>query len=120
MYSILRIAYLLSKKDVINLNFSELIHKTWEHENVRGAKIRKSDVKIVLYTFTDILIESLITQGKAKIQSLFTLKIKKVKSRRIANPQNKELMYTDDYYKINIEPSKRLKNELIEMRNKNN
>lgn len=102
------------RKGVNKLNLSELIHEVWKDERIREYRLRKDEVSIVIKVFVEHILKTLLTYGKVKIQGLFTLKVRKAKGRRIMNPQTKEIMYSKDYYKVGIEPSKRLKEGLKE------
>lgn len=94
------------------LKLSKLIHEVWKDERTRELRLRKDEVKILVDVVIDHILEGLLTYGKIKLQGLFTLKIKEAKGRKIANPQTGEEMYSSDYNKISIEPSKRLKDGL--------
>lgn len=93
------------------MNLSNLIHEVWKDERVRSQNIRKSDVKTVILVMIDHIIKGLITHRVVKLRGLFTLDVRKVKARRIRNPQTKEIMMTNDYYKVGVELSKKVKDE---------
>lgn len=90
------------------MNLSELIHKVWKDERIREIRLRKDEVKVVIEVFIEHIGKGLLQYGKVKIQGLFTLDIRKAKGRRIANPQTKKHMFSKDYYKIGLKPSKKL------------
>lgn len=94
------------------MKLSELISSVHKDERVRELKLRKDEVKVVIEVLIDHIVENLFKRKIVKLYGLFTLKVKKVKGRRIAHPQTKEEMHIDDYYKVSIEPSKRLKDGL--------
>lgn len=96
------------------LKLSKLIHEVWKDERTRELRLRKDEVKVVVDVVIDHILKGLLSYGKIKLQGLFTLKIKEAKGRKIANPQTGEEMYSSDYNKISIEPSKRLKDGLKE------
>ena len=96
------------------MNLSELIHEVWKDKRVRELKLRKSEVSVVVKVLTEHILKSLLIYGKVKIQGLFSLDIRKAKGRRISNPKTKETMYSNDYYKVGIKPSKKLKDGLKE------
>lgn len=98
------------------MNLSQLKSAVHKDPRTRELRLRKNEVKILVDVVIDHIFESLLKYGVLKLQGLFTLKIKKAKGRRIANPQTQELMYSKDYYKIGLEPSKRLKEGLEDMR----
>lgn len=91
------------------MNLSKLIHQVWKDERLREYRFRKDEVKVIIEVLLDYIIFSLLTYGSVKIRGLFTLNIKKAKGRKIANPQTGEHMMIEDYNKIRLEPSKRLK-----------
>lgn len=99
------------------LNLSKLIHEVWKDERTRELKIRKSEVELVVKVFVDHIVKALLSHGKVKMQGLFTLDIRKAKGRKIRNPQTKEIMYSRDYHKVGLEPSKKLKDGLKELDN---
>lgn len=90
------------------MKLSKLIHEVWKDPRTRELRLRKDEVKIIVTVVIDKIFESLMTFGIVKLQNLFTLDVRKAKGRRIANPQTGEEMYSSDYYKVGIEPSKRL------------
>lgn len=99
---------------------SNLTHEVWKDERTRALRIRKGEVGIIIEVVVDKILEGLLTYGKVKLQGLFTLDIRKAKGRRIANIQTGEKMYSKDYYKIGLTPSKDLKDGLEEIRNSDN
>jgi nucleoid DNA-binding protein len=94
------------------LNLSKLIHEVWKDERTRELRLRKDEVKVVVEVLIDHIVKGLLRNGKVKMKGLFTLDIRKAKGRKIANPQNGEHMHIDDYYKVGVEPSKKLKDGL--------
>lgn len=100
------------------MKLSELIHEVWKDERTRELKLRKDEVKVVIEVFIDHIVKGLLHNKIVKIKGLFTLNIRKAKGRRIRNPQTKEIMYSQDYYKVGLEPSKNLKDGLEELREK--
>lgn len=98
------------------LNLAEIIHEVWKDERVRKLKIRKSEVKVVVQVTIDHMVKGLLNYGKLKLMGLFTLDVRKAKGRRIVNPQTGEHMHSKDYYKIGLEPSKRLKDGLKKLK----
>lgn len=94
------------------MNLTEIIHKVWEDRRVRELRTRKDEVETVLKVFVDVVRTEIVKGTKIKLHRLFSLSIKKNKKRRIMNPQTKKHMYTKDYYKVHIEPSKNLKDAL--------
>ena len=98
------------------MKLSELIHEVWKDKRVRELKIRKSEVEVVVKVFVDHIVKSLLLYGKVKMQGLFTLDVRKIRGRKIGNPQTKEHMYTRDSYKVGLEPSKKLKDGLEDLR----
>ncbi|AYP68239.1 integration host factor subunit alpha [Bacillus phage vB_BcoS-136] len=100
------------------MKLSDMIHRVWRDERVKDLGIRKSEVKVIVKVFIDHIVKELLTNKLVKIHGLFTLDIREAKGRKIRNPQTKEEMYIDDYYKIGLEPSKRLKEGLEDLRDK--
>jgi nucleoid DNA-binding protein len=98
------------------LNLSKLIHKVWKDERTRELRLRKDEVKVVVEVLIDHIVDGLLKYGKVKMKGLFTLDIRKAKGRKIANPQTGESMYSKDYYKVGLEPSKKLKEGLEKLR----
>jgi nucleoid DNA-binding protein len=94
------------------VKLSNLIHEVWKDERIREIRLRKDEVKLVIEVMIDHIVDGLLKYGEVKMKGLFTLDIRKAKGRKIANPQNGEHMLIDDYYKVGVEPSKRLKNGL--------
>lgn len=100
------------------MNLSKLIHEVWKDKRTRELRLRKDEVKVVVEVMIDHIVKGLLKYGKVKMKGLFTLDIRKAKGRRIANPQTKEPMYSKDYYKIGLEPSKNLREGLEDLRDK--
>lgn len=98
------------------MKLSELIHAVWKDERTRELRLRKDEVKVVIEVLIDHIVKGLLQYGVIKMQGLFTLDIRKARGRRIRNPQTKEVMYSKDYYKVGLEPSKVLKEGLEDMR----
>ena len=96
------------------MKLSKLIHEVWKDERVKNLGLRKKEVAIVVNVVLDKILKGLITYGKVKLLGLFTLEVRKAKGRKIAHPITHEEMYSSDYYKVGIEPSKRLKDKLKE------
>lgn len=100
------------------MNLSKLVHEVWKDPRTRAMRLRKDEVRILVEVVIDRIVEGLLTYGRVKLQNLFTLDIRKAKGRNIAHPQTGQPMEIDDYYKVGVEPSKRLKNGLKELREK--
>lgn len=81
----------------------------WRDTRVSSVGFRKWEVKLIIEVFLDKVLESLLMNHKVKLQGFGTLKIKKAKGKRIKNLNTHKLMNIKDYYKVNIEPSKKLK-----------
>lgn len=94
------------------MNLSELIHEVWQDERTRELRLRKDEVKIVIEVIIDHIVKGLLQYGKLKIKGLFSLEIREAKGRKITNIKTGEHMYSNDYYKIGLEPSKKLKDGL--------
>jgi nucleoid DNA-binding protein len=91
---------------------SQLKNAVHKDKRIKELRLRKDEVKIIVDVVIDHMLEGLLEYGLLKLQGLFTLKIKEAKGRRIRNPQTGEEMYSRDYNKVGIEPSKRLKEGL--------
>ena len=94
------------------MKLSELIHAVYKDKRARDIGFRKDEVEVLVKVMLDHIVIGLLTYGKIKMQGLFTLKVKEAKGRKIRNPQTGEIMYSKDYMKVGIEPSKRLKDGL--------
>jgi len=88
----------------------------WKDERIREVRIRKSEVKLVIEVLIDHIVKGLLENKKVKLKGLFTLNIRKAKGRKISNPKTGEIMFSKDYYKVGIEPSKNLKEGLEKLR----
>lgn len=98
------------------MNLSKLIKKVSKDKRIKEMGIRQYEVDLVIKVFVETLLTTFLTYGKVKIQGLFSLSIRRAKGRRIRNPQTKEIMYSSDYYKVKLEPSKKLKEGLREFK----
>lgn len=98
------------------MNLSKIIHEVWKDERTRELKIRKSEVELVIKVLIEVMVKNLMIYRKLKMQGLFTLDIRKVKGRKIGHPQTGEHMMIDDYYKVGLEPSKKIKEELKKLK----
>ena len=94
------------------MNLSQLKKAVHKDPRVKEMRLRQDEVKIVVDVIIDHIVSGLLKYGVVKLRGLFTLRIREAKGRKIANPQTGEEMYIDDYNKINLEPSKRLKDGL--------
>lgn len=102
------------------MNLSKLIHEVWKDERVRAIRLRKDEVKLVIEVLIDLIVKGLIKNGKVKMKGLFTLDIRKAKGRKIRNPQTGKPMYSEDYFKVGLTPSKSLKEGLEKLRDSDN
>lgn len=91
---------------------SQLLSEVHKDERVKQLRLRKDEVKIVIEVVIDHIGRGLLKYGKVKLQNLFTLDVRKIKGRRIRNPQTGEIMYSKDYHRIGLIPSKRIKDGL--------
>lgn len=94
------------------MNLSKLIHEVWKDDRTRELRLRKDEVKILVEVFIDHIGRGLLKYGAVKLKNLFTLEIREAKGRRIKNPQTGEDMYSKDYNKIGVIPSKKIKKGL--------
>jgi nucleoid DNA-binding protein len=98
------------------LKLSKLIHEVWKDKRIREIRLRKDEVKLVVEVLIDHIVKGLLKHGEVKMKNLFTLDIRKAKGRKIRNPQTGESMYSQDYYKVGLEPSKKLREGLKNLR----
>ncbi|AZU98948.1 hypothetical protein pW2_116 [Bacillus phage pW2] len=98
------------------MNLSDLIHEVWKDERVKKLKIRKSEVRVVVKVAIEHMVNGLIKNGKLMLTNLFTLDIRKIKGRKIRSVKTGEYMHSKDYYKVGLEPSQKLKNELKKLK----
>ena len=94
------------------MNLSELKNAVHKDKRIKELRLRKDEVKIIVDVVIDHMLKGLLDYGKLKLQGLFTLDIRRAKGRKIANPQTGEHMYSNDYNKVGIEPSKALREGL--------
>lgn len=94
------------------LNLSQLKNEVHKDKRIKELRLRKDEVKIIVDVVIEYMLKGLLREGKLKLQGLFTLEIRRAKGRKIRNPQTGEHMYSNDYNKIGIEPSKQLKEGL--------
>lgn len=94
------------------MNLSQLKSAVHKDKRVRDLRLRKDEVKIIVDVVIDHMFLGLMQYGLLKLQNLFTLDIRRAKGRKIANPQTGEHMYSKDYNKIGLEPSKKLREGL--------
>lgn len=96
------------------MNLTELIHKVSKDERTRELRLRQDEVKIITLVILDHIGKSLLEYGSLKLRGLFTLEIRKIRGRRIANPQTGEEMYSSDSHRIGVIPSNDMKLKLKE------
>ena len=96
------------------LNLTQLKNAVHKDPRIKELRLRQDEVKIIIDVVLDQILFGILKFGKVKLKGLFTIDIRKAKERKIANPQTGEEMYIDDYNKIGLEPSKRLKDGLKE------
>lgn len=101
------------------MNLSELIREVSKDERIKEIKLRQYEVKVVVKVLIDHIVKALLRDKIVKMQGLFTLEVRKAKGRRMRNPQTGEVMYSKDYYKVRLEPSKPLKEGLENLRDEN-
>lgn len=98
------------------MNLKNLVHEVWKDPRAKQLKLRKGEIKILVEVVIDQIGYGLLRYGRIKIQNLFTLDIRKAKGRPVANPRTGKRMEIDDYFKIGITPSKRLKDGLKKLK----
>ncbi|QPK89744.1 HU family DNA-binding protein [Bacillus velezensis] len=94
------------------MNLSKLIDAVHKDNRIRRLGIRKDEVKILAEVLIDHIGIGLLSHGIVKLRGLLTLKVKRAKGRKIQNPQTGEKMFSKDYNKVVIIPSKKIKNQL--------
>lgn len=94
------------------MNLSQLKKAVHKDERIRDLRLRQDEVKIIVDVIIEHIGKGLLKYGIVKLQGLFTLEIRKAKGRRIRNPQTKEEMYSKDYNKIGVIPSKKMQDGL--------
>lgn len=94
------------------MNLSKLIHAVWKDPRTKELRLRKDEVKVMAEVFVEHIGKGLLEHGMLKIQGLFTLEVREAKGRKIQNPKTKKEMYSKDYFKIGIIPSKKIKDGL--------
>lgn len=98
------------------MNLSKLIKRVHNDKRVHDLRLRQNEVEVVVKVLIEHIVDALFEYGKVKMTGLFTLDIRKAKGRKIRNPHTKEIMYSKDYYKVGLEPSKRIREGLEELR----
>lgn len=94
------------------MNLSQLKKEVHRDERIRDLRLRQDEIKIIVDVIIEHIGKGLLKYGIVKLQGLFTLEIRKAKGRRIRNPQTKEEMYSRDYNKIGVIPSKKMQDGL--------
>lgn len=95
---------------------TELTKAVFNDERVKELGMRGHEVKVLVRVVLEHMGKGLIEHGKIKLQGLFSMEIRGAKGRRIANPQTGEEMFSKDYNKLNVEPSKKLKDEMKKLK----
>ncbi len=98
------------------MNLSKLIHEIWKDEEVKARRFTKDEVDLIVKVFIKYAVKNLLENKVLKLRGLITLHVKKSKGRRMINPQTKEEMFSKDYYRIGLKPSKELKEGLDRLR----
>lgn len=98
------------------MKLKELIHAIWKDERIRELGIRKSDVDKIVKVTIEQIVENLFKHNVVKLRGLFTIRLKKANGRKVKHPVSGEIVKVDDYYKLDIKPSKNVKDKLEEIR----
>lgn len=94
------------------MNLSKLIHEIWKDERTKELRLRKDEIEILVEVFLDQISKGILKHGMVKLRGLFTIDVRTAKGRKIRNPSTGEPMYSKDYNKLGLKPSKRLKEDM--------
>lgn len=98
------------------MNLAKLIHEIWKDERTRELRIRKDEVAILMDVFIDHIGQGILKYGVVKLRGLFTIDVREAKGRRIRNPSTGETMYSKDYFKLGLKPSKKIKDGMDKLK----
>lgn len=99
------------------MKLDSIIKNVKKDSRIKEIFITDRQVRVVVNVFCEKIIEALEKDGIAKIYGLFTLKFKINKGRNIVNPQTREKIKTSDFTRLQVKPSKSLK-EVMKKHNK--
>lgn len=91
------------------MNLSKLIHEIWKDERTKALRLRKDEIQILMEVFLDHIGRGILNHEIVKLRGLFTIDVREAKGRKIRNPSTGESMFSKDYKKLGIKPSKQLK-----------
>lgn len=94
------------------MNLSKLIHEVWKDERTKELRLRKDEIEILVDVFLDQISKGILKYGVVKLRGLFTIDVRTAKGRKIRNPSTGEPMYSKDYNKLGLKPSKKLKDDM--------
>lgn len=97
------------------MNLSKLVHEIWKDSRTKALRLRKDEVEILVDVFLDHIGRGILKHGAVKLRGLFTVDLRKAKGRKIRNPSTGEIMFSSDYQKLGLKPSKKLKDGMKKM-----
>lgn len=97
------------------MNLTKLIHEIWKDERTKALRLRKDEIEILVEVFLDHIKKGILAHGAVKLRGLFTIDVRTAKGRKIRNPSTGAVMYSKDYNKLGLKPSKQLKDGMKEI-----
>lgn len=94
------------------MNLSKLIHEIWKDSRIKALRLRKDEVEIIMEVFLEHIGRGILQHGVVKLRGLFTIDVRTAKGRKIRNPSTGETMFSKDYRKLGLKPSKKLKDNM--------
>ena len=94
------------------MSIKKIVDEMWKDEILRENKITKIEIKLILEAFKRYIPEKIVEDGEFKFLGLFTLKVKSVRGWNSVNFKTGEKVKINDFKRIYISPSKKLKNKL--------
>ena len=94
------------------MSIKKIVDEVWKDEVLRENKITKREIKLILEAFKRYIPEEIVENGEFKFLGLFTLKVKSVRGWNSVNFKTGEKVKINDFKRIYISPSKKLKNKL--------
>lgn len=98
------------------MNLSKLIHEIWKDERTKELRMRKDEIEILVEVFIDQIKKGLVKHGQVKLRGLFTVEVREAKGRKIRNPSTGKHMFSQDYRKVGLRPSQKLKDSIKKKR----
>ena len=94
------------------MSIKKIVDEVWKDEVLRENKITKREIKLILEAFKRYIPEKIVEDREFKFLGLFTLKVKSVRGWNSVNFKTGEKVKINDFNRIYISPSKKLKNKL--------